>query len=405
MNDQKLQEYSPERDYQCLINISDLMNKVVDPIAALMQTTEHLHSIMIFDNLVVYAFEIENSSLDTIYARALGRGKKAEADINWGEKLANQLFIERKMILEKPLQDENDRLKRPYMLGIPIFSAQEFLGAVVLIRYGGPEYTKRDLELAKFFAQQTGVLFERENFQKEKELLQIRQKLLQLQEDFFSTISHELNSPLGFIKGYTTTLLRPDADWDQKTQMEFLRIIDRETDNMQELISNILDSAKAQSNQLKMEFQTVRLDSLINDLKTRALLKYPSLEINFNIPEKLHNIDADPKRLMQVLENLISNAAKYAPGSPVELTILQNEQTTMMLIKDHGPGIPTHYLGHLFDRFFRIPENSSGIPGSGLGLYICNKIITAHNGMINVDSNFGEGATFRIEIPNESMAD
>jgi len=401
MNAAKFQETSPEQDYLCLIQISQLMNQVVDPVAALTQTTEHLHSIMIFDNLVVYSFDLETSSLDTVYARALGRGKKAEADINWGEKLANQLFIERKMILEKPKKDEVDRLKRPYMLGIPIFSAQEFLGAVILIRYGGPDYTKRDLELAKFFAQQTGVLFERENFQKEKELLQIRQKILQLQEDFFSTISHELNSPLGFIKGYTTTLLRSDANWDMNTQHEFLKIIDRETDNMQELISNMLDSARAQSNQLKMEFQSVRLDSLTNDLKARIQLKYPGLDLKTRLPENLFTIDADPKRLMQVLENLISNAVKYAPGSPVDIIIMQDEQLTTLLVEDHGQGIPDFYTNHLFERFFRIPENSNGIHGSGLGLYICKKIVTAHSGMISMESTVGEGATFKISIPNQ----
>ena len=401
MNAPKVQDASPEQDYFCLIKISELMNQVVDPVAALTQTTEHLHSIMIFDNLVIYSFDLETRSLDTVYARALGRGKKAEADIDWGEKLANQLFIERKMILEKPKKDEADRLKRPFLLGIPIFSAQEFLGSVILIRYGGPDYTKRDLELAKFFAQQTGVIFERENFQKEKELLQIRQQILQLQEDFFSTISHELNSPLGFIKGYTTTLLRPDANWDMNTQIEFLKIIDQETDNMQELISNMLDSARAQSNQLKMEFQSVRLDSLINDLKARIHLKYPGLDLSSQLPENLSTINADPKRLMQVLENLISNAVKYAPGSPVDITIMQDEQLTTMLIKDHGPGISDFYINHLFERFFRIPENSSSIHGSGLGLYICKKIITAHSGMISVESTVGEGAIFKISIPNQ----
>ena len=401
MDDVECHEVSPEQDYHCLIKISQLMNQVTDPIAALSQTTEILHSVMIFDNLVVYSFDIETSSHETIYARALGRGKHAEADINWGEKLANQLFIERKMILEKSKMDESDRLKRPYMLGIPIFSAQEFLGSVILIRYGGPDFTQRDLELAKFFTQQTSVIFERENFQKEKELLHIRQQLLQLQEDFFSTISHELNSPLGFIKGYTTTLLRPDANWDMNTQLEFLKIIDHETDNMQELISNLLDSARAQSNQLKMEFQTVRLDSLMNDLQTRVGLKYPGLELIVHFPEHLSTMDADPKRLMQVMENLISNAVKYAPGSPVDISIIQDDQITTLLIKDHGPGIANFYINHLFERFFRIPENSNGVHGSGLGLYICRKIITAHSGVISVNSTVGEGTTFKIDLPNQ----
>ncbi|MCD4672902.1 MAG: HAMP domain-containing histidine kinase [Anaerolineaceae bacterium] len=401
MSSPHVQAVSPKQDYLCLIKISELMNQVVDPVAALIQTTEHLHSIMIFDNLVVYNFDLETSSFEALYARSLGRGKQAEADIDWGEKLANQLFIERKMILEKPKATQADRLKRPFLLGIPICSAQEFLGAVILIRFGGPDYDKRDLKLAKFFAQQTGVLFERGNFQKEKELLNVRQQLLQLQEDFLSTISHELNSPLGFIKGYTTTLLRPDANWENDTQLEFLKIIDHETDNMQELISNLLDSARAQSNQLKMDFETVRFDSLVNDLSTRAHMEYPGLEIKAHFPEKLATVTGDPKRLSQVLENLLSNAVKYAPGSPVDITVSQDDQVTTILLTDHGPGIPDIYLSRLFERFFRIPENSNGVHGSGLGLYICKKIINAHNGMISVKSTVGEGTTFKTIIPNQ----
>ena len=83
------------------------------------------------------------------------------------------------------------------------------------------------------------------------------------------------------------------------------------------------------------------------------------------------------------------------------MTITQNEQLTTLLIKDRGAGIPSFYINHLFERFFRIPENSSGVHGSGLGLYICKKIITAHNGMISVESTVGEGTTFKIDIPNQ----
>ncbi len=145
----------------------------------------------------------------------------------------------------------------------------------------------------------------------------------------------------------------------------------------------------------------MRLNSLINDLQARVSLKYPGLELTAHLPDHLTTIDADPKRLIQVLENLVSNAVKYAPGSPVDITIIQDEQLTTLLIKDHGPGIPNFYINHLFERFFRIPENSNGVHGSGLGLYICKKIITAHNGAISANSTVGEGATFKIDIPNQ----
>ena len=300
-----------EQDFLCLIKISDLMNQVGEAKPALSRAIDELHQILIFDNLVVYAYDQQSRILDAFYARAMGRGKQAEADIDWGEKLANQLLFEQKMILEKPKTlKSGNRLEQPFLLGIPILSNQTFLGSVILIRFGGPEFDQHDLEFATFFTQQIGMLFERRNFQIEREFLQARQEQLQLQEDFLSTISHELNSPLGFIKGYTTTLLRPDARWEQDTQLEFLKIIDQETDHMQELISNLLDSARAQSNQLKMDFETVCLDSLINDILARAHRKHPDLEIATNFPGDLSAIDGDPKRLTQVLENLISKIGR-----------------------------------------------------------------------------------------------
>lgn len=393
---------STEQDFMCLVKISDLMNQVGEPKPALSRAIDELHQMMIFDNLVVYAFDQQTGVLDAFYARAMGRGKQAEADIDWGEKLANQLLTEQKMILEKPKGLKNeDRLKFPFLLGIPIFSNQTFLGAVILIRFGGPEFDQHDLEFATFFTQQIGMLFERQNFQKEREFLQARQEQLQLQEDFLSTISHELNSPLGFIKGYTTTLLRPDARWEQDTQLEFLKIIDQETDHMQELISNLLDSARAQSNQLKMDFETVCLDSLINDILARAHRKHPDLEIATNFPGDLSAIDGDPKRLTQVLENLISNSTKYAPGSPIEISIQQDNLTSTILFSDQGPGIAPIHLGHIFERFFRIPNPISGAHGSGLGLYICQKIIFAHKGIITAESTVNQGTSFRIIIPNQ----
>ena len=206
-----------------------------------------------------------------------------------------------------------------------------------------------------------------------------------LQEDFISTITHELRTPLGFIKGYTTTLLRSDTNWDQETQQEFLRIIDQEADRLQELIENLLDSARLQSGNLKMDFQAVRLETLVKSVADRVRLHHPDLNVHIE-PEKQGTlIRGDPKRLGQVFENLLNNAVKYAPGSDVWVKIEARKMNEGVLIQieDHGPGIPQRYLPHIFDRFFRNPElepyrswlrawtfylqeNHPGSPGSNL---------------------------------------
>ncbi|HEX7555643.1 MAG TPA: HAMP domain-containing sensor histidine kinase, partial [Leptolinea sp.] len=243
-------------------------------------------------------------------------------------------------------------------------------------------------------------LVERQRIQDEYSELEAQHQQSRLQQDFVSTISHELRSPLGFIKGYTTTLLRSDTEWDHTTQMEFLKIIDEETDHMQELIENLLDSARLQAGQLRFQFQLVRLDSVVNDVIIRTNLHNPDLVFHFDFPSGLQPITADPVRLAQVLENLTSNAIKYAPGSDILITIKQDNEKSEISFTDQGSGIPESYLPFIFDRFFRSPDTPT-VHGSGLGLFICKHIIQAHQGDISAQSNLGQGTTFQIVLPNQ----
>lgn len=369
------------------------------------QVIKLVRSVLIFDNLVVYLADPQTQNLEVMYAKAVGRGRSAEADITWGEFLASHIFETRQTILEEPEPNlEEDRLKLPHKLGLPLLVNNQCLGAFVLIRFGGPPYTPDDILLAKFIANQIVLIIERESLLKINRLLETQQRQFQLQDDFISTITHELRSPLGFIKGYATTLLREDTSWDQKTQQEFLSIIDQETDHLQDLIENLLDSARLQSGQLDMKFQPVRLDALINDVVMRARLNHPTLVIHFDIPHQILPIQASPRRISQVLENLISNAVKYAPNSDVWIKVEQDANNAYLTFKDNGPGIKKVYLESIFQRFFRNPNQPPTIHGSGLGLYICKQIVQAHGGDIVARSNPGEGMTFDITLPCHSAA-
>ena len=194
----------------------------------------------IFDNLVVYLTDPMTMNLDVAYAKATGRGKSAEADVAWGELLANRVLEEKSTILQDPEQnDEKDRLGHPYSIGLPIQTSRGILGALILIRFGGPEYSPDDKALIEFICQLLSQQIYKEKIRQERDNLEFQFRTFQMQEDFISTVSHELRNPLGFIKGYTTTLLRNDAKWPVETQHEFLTIIDQETDHLQDLIANL----------------------------------------------------------------------------------------------------------------------------------------------------------------------
>lgn len=364
------------------------------------QLVKLIRPYFIFDNLVVYLLDPMNLTLEAAYAKATGRGKSAEADVAWGELIATRVIESRQIVLQEPEEaDPLNRLKQPYTLALPLASPSEVYGALVFIRFGSPPYSAEQIKFAHLIARLLSRQIQYEYLKRDRDHLEFQYRVFQVQEDFISTVSHELRTPLGFIKGYTTTLLRTDANWDEKTQREFLSIIDSETDRLQDLIANLLDSAKLQAGQIVMNFQQVRLESLVNDLLTRLTLHHPGLVIHTDIEQPLKPIQADPRRLIQVFENLLTNAEKYAPASPVYITIKPVKNGVKVDIRDEGPGIPEKYQERIFDRFFRVPDQQTNVHGSGLGLFICRQIIQAHHGEITLSSKVGEGTTFHIFLP------
>lgn len=385
---------------EALLAISREANQTNDWMKSLDGIVHQLRKSLLFDNVVLYNTDPLTRRLEVLYARATGRGKSAEAEVNWGESVALHVTQDRKIFLDEPQSSENqDRLQSPFMLGVPINLCSPLAGSVIFIRYGGPKFSPEDVKTAEFACQIIGQVVSGKLLCDLDQVVEKQKSTTKLQEEFIHTISHELRSPLGFIKGYVTTLLREDAQWDQQTKTDFLQIIDRETNNLQNLINELLDSARMQSGQLKMNLQMVRVDSIIRDEVNRNLLNHPELRCDMKAVDDIPPIEADPRRLSQVMENLISNGMKYAPGSPIHFEIQKTEESLIIQVSDDGPGIGEAYLPQIFTRFFRSPEQSMKVRGTGLGLYICKQIIEQHKGSIAVASPPGEGTIFTIHLP------
>jgi signal transduction histidine kinase len=357
----------------------------------------------VFDNTAIYHWDPRSQSPEVIYARAVGRGKTAEADAAWGEGIAAQVLEKMDLVLQepKPAPRGTDRLILPYLLGLPIRIGASLNGALVFIRFGGPHYSQEHIELASLLAIWTTLLIEHRDLEQARSELQSVQRQMRLQDDFVSTISHELRTPLGFIKGYSTSLLRQDTTWDENTQREFLNIIDEEADRLTVLIDNMLESARLQSKTMQFKFSPLRLDALVRDVTMRVKTHHPELEVDLDF-KNVPPIRGDSLRLSQVFENLFSNAIKYAPNTKLTITMYGVDNKLKVSFADHGEGIHEEYLPFLFERFYRVPGDS-GVTGTGLGLYICKQIILAHRGKIWAESVVDQGATFIIELPVEPM--
>jgi signal transduction histidine kinase len=362
---------------------------------------ESLRKVLIFDNLAIFIIDSSGEASEVAYARAIGREKDAEENANWGEAITNQVIETREIVIQEPehINRHTKRLDKAYMIGLPLIASGKLIGAISLIRFGGPEYTQEHIDLANLASVVISYIFEKRALQETIAELESVQRQMRLQDDFVSTISHELRTPLGFIKGYSTTLLRDDTEWDAETRQEFLSIIDEETDHLTELIENVLDSARLQSKTIEMSMQPIRLDIVIRDVITRIHARHENIEINMETNES-EFIHGDSSMLTQVFENLFSNAIKYAPNAPIDIFINScgDEKGMQVVFEDHGTGIPKAHLPYIFDRFYRVP-NAPKKAGTGLGLFICHQIVLAHHGKMWAESEEGQGTRFIIQLP------
>lgn len=222
-------------------------------------------------------------------------------------------------------------------------------------------------------------------------------------KEFLSMITHDLRSPLATIKGMARSLnaiSKPESEVQSG-----LDAIDEEVDHMTELVSNILDMSRIESGTRGVEREICHMADLVQDAIRRSLGSRHGFgrSINAEIPSELPEMYADPGQLGRVLDNLLSNAMKYAPGN---VEIINSYNATNDIIRteviDQGEGIPTTQQNEIFDKFYRLREGRArGREGSGLGLAICKSVIGAHGGNIGVTSNSQGGATFWFEIPRD----
>jgi two-component system, OmpR family, sensor histidine kinase KdpD len=224
-------------------------------------------------------------------------------------------------------------------------------------------------------------------------------ELDRLKTDFVSMVSHELRTPLGLIKGYTGSLLQPDLVQDEETRREFLTVIDDETDRLTELVSNLLDMSRIESGGLRVDPHPTELGRLLEASSARLRVREPDRPLALDIASELPSVLADEQRIAQVLDNLLTNAARYSPpNTQIGLRARAVNGSVEVAIQDHGPGVPDDKREQVFDKFVRL-DNQPG--GSGLGLAICRGIVQAHGGRIWVEANPSDqgGSTFAFSLP------
>ena len=226
-------------------------------------------------------------------------------------------------------------------------------------------------------------------------------ELDRLKDEFISLVSHELRTPLTSIRGYLE-LLREDGKLDDD-QLRYIGVVDRNSERLLHLVSDLLFLAQVDAGKLNFELRPVDLEALVADCVEASLptAATKEIELTASTQELPVQLQGDPARLAQVLDNLVSNALKFTPsGGRVEVSLEAVDGVAIVEVSDTGLGLAEDEQDQLFERFFRSSRASeNAIPGTGLGLAIAKTIVERHGGRIRLESAVDVGTTVRVELP------
>jgi signal transduction histidine kinase len=226
----------------------------------------------------------------------------------------------------------------------------------------------------------------------------------ELKGEFVATVSHELRTPLAAIYGSAQTLLRADLELEEESRTRLLHVIAQESERLTRIAGDILLANTLASGRLRLTTQRVDLGLLargvVEEMRT-CFAQRDDISIELSGAGLLASVAGDADKLRQILINLIDNAVKYSPdGGRVEVEIETRERGVRVVVRDEGIGIQAGEQHRIFGKFYRVdPQQSSGVGGTGLGLYICRELVRRMQGRIWVVSREGHGSTFFVDLP------
>jgi PAS domain S-box-containing protein len=221
----------------------------------------------------------------------------------------------------------------------------------------------------------------------------------QMKSDFVSTVSHELRTPLTSIYGFAATLLRRDIGFSDEERATFLGYIASESERLTGIVDALIDVARLEAGTLEVELAETDVEAVLQDAVEAAVLPPAANGHRFvvDVDDGVPHVQADAAKLRQVVGQLLENAVKYSPaGTLVRLGAHRVSDEVEVEVLDQGAGIPQAHIGRVFDKFYRGGDSR---PGTGLGLFIAQGLVTAMGGRIWVSSADGGGARFTFTLP------
>ncbi|HEX2915621.1 MAG TPA: GAF domain-containing sensor histidine kinase [Chloroflexia bacterium] len=294
------------------------------------------------------------------------------------------------------------------LLGVPISLQNRIVGDLYLTdKVGSDEFSESDVWWVTLLAQQAAVAIQNAT------LYTQMKEVERMKEEFLSMITHDLKTPLTAIK-MSAGLLEANLPNHQipAPLLSLVANISRNSERLSTLLTDLLDITRLEQGHLRLNIERIRVRDVVNVVVTTIapLIEDKEQHLELDFPPKVHWVNADRRRLEQVLVNLISNASKYSPaGGSITIQIRGDYERKFITVKvaDDGPGIPPEEAEKIFNRFYRraIHEQTSETSGSGLGLSIARSLVELHGGKLWVESEVGKGSAFFVSLPFERAED
>jgi len=280
----------------------------------------------------------------------------------------------------------------------PVFIGDRVIGAVRVGSIRPNAFAPDDLRLLELVARDIGVAVERARLlDAERTARAQAERALRVRDEVLAVVAHDLRNPLASIS--MTAAMLAEESLPPESRARMLVVMQRSSRMMDRLIGDLLDVARLEGGQLKVERRPVSLESIVRDAATTFATSASErgVALETRVPDERVTIEADAMRLQQVIGNLLDNALRLTPaGGRVTLAARHEDERAIFSVEDTGPGIAAEDLPHLFDRFWQGTRQRRG--SAGLGLAIAKGIVEAHDGQLTVASTPGKGTTFEISL-------
>ncbi|HEY3023110.1 MAG TPA: ATP-binding protein, partial [Actinomycetota bacterium] len=296
------------------------------------------------------------------------------------------------------------RLGVSHAVVIPIFAADRVEAILVVGIEEPPGPSPQDLEVFQMLATQAAVALENaRRFERQRRSMDRIAELDRMKSDFLSNVSHELRTPLTVIAGMGRTLEESWYHLSEVDRRDLLARLNTNAATLDSIIAELLDFGRLEAGRLQMEPREVDLRELLGGVADRLTSLLRSHVVRVDVEDGLTAL-ADPLLIERVVENLLTNAAKYTPkGSRVRISAIGHGPDAVIAVADDGPGIPPEEACHIGERFFRGGDpNTRATRGTGLGLALASEILDMHGTYLEVESELGIGSRFCFRLPRSN---